>query len=422
MAIQIKEIPQEVKHLLAEIKDHLEDGSHHGYLLPKSIEAIIEFYAKHHPKPCIIETDPKGVITHVDAEFAKLAGYEPQELIGTEANILRSPNTPTGIFQQMWQKITQGEPWMGELENVRKDFSPFWIAMLIIPVVDIQGNPMKYLGIAFDLTEEYEQRRRLEEKNKELVDSLKYAKRIQKIFLPPNELLDEILDDYFVIYRPRDVVSGDFYWAAKTVDKAFVAVVDCTGHGVPGAFMSLIGHNLLNQIVLNKKIYDPGEILTELHKEVRATLKQDRQQRNKDGMDLAFITIERYGDKVYYAGANNHIYWWSTEKDDLIVVRADKMPIGGEQLEEERVFTTKTLEIQEGDCLYLFTDGFVDQFGGPEDKRFGSKRLKNLIRKYHNESMRIQRAKFNLEWKEWRGDGEQIDDVTMIGIRFGEID
>jgi len=415
------EIPEEVKQIIAQVYHHIrvQDGEK-AFLDIENIEALVAFFGRHHPEPYLIETDLRGTITYINEAFAHRAGYSREELIGQPARILRSSRTPQGIFQHMWATIQQGKAWHDEFENRAKDYSTFWVEMFVLPLTNEEGKPIKYLGIAFDITERYEQRFELERRNNEILDSIRYAKRIQKNFLPPESLFKEMCDDYFIMYRPKDVVSGDFYWAYATIDKFFVAVVDCTGHGVPGAFMSIIGYNLLNNIVIQDKIHDPGSILTELHIRLRETLKQDKEDSLRDGMDLTFVTIERYGDTIFYAGANNHLFWWRNDIQELEVVKADKMPIGGEQMEEKRVFTTKMLEIHEGDIIYLTTDGFIDQLGGPEEKKFGSKRFKELIQRYHNEPLNRQRALFNQEWREWKQDLEQIDDVTMIAIRFGE--
>lgn len=419
---KVLEIPEEVREIIAQVYRHLRDqDGEQAFIDVDNIEALVHFFKHHHPEPYLIETDTEGIITYVNDAFARQTGYTKEELIGQPARILRSSRTPAGIFQQMWGAIQKGKAWHDEFENRRKDYTTFWVHMLVLPITDANGKPKKYLGVAFDVTELYEQRFELERKNQEMRDSIRYAKRIQKNFLPPDELFQEMCDDFFIMYRPKDVVSGDFYWAYATIDKFFVAVVDCTGHGVPGAFMSIIGYNLLNNIVIQDKVYAPGAVLTELHRRLRETLKQDKEDSLRDGMDLVFVTIERYGDTIYYAGANNHLYWWRENLQELEVVKADKKPIGGEQMEEERVFTTKTLEVSEGDVIYMTTDGFIDQLGGPKEKKFGSKRFKELIRKYHAEPLKRQRALFNQEWRDWKQDLEQIDDVTMIAIRFGEL-
>jgi serine phosphatase RsbU (regulator of sigma subunit) len=307
--------------------------------------------------------------------------------------------------------------WRGTLRNTAKDFESYWIDSCICPVLDNEGKTIKYWSLSYDISDQIKVQQELEDKNNELMDSMRYAKRIQKTILPDKKTMDKTLDDHFTIYKPKDIVSGDFYWTTSTIDKVFIAAVDCTGHGVPGAFMSLIGYNLLNQIVIQRRIHTPGLILTELHKGVRATLKQDSSDsKSRDGMDITLVAIDRFDDRIQFAGAYNPLYWH--DQKELHIIKGDKMAIGGEQMEDERVFTNHEIEIKPGDCIYLTTDGFVDQFGGPEGKKFGTKRLKELIEENWHEKMTVQRALFNLKWKDWIMDGEQIDDVTIIGIKF----
>ncbi|MCS6905972.1 MAG: SpoIIE family protein phosphatase [Bacteroidia bacterium] len=381
------------------------------------IEKLLQHFKDYHPLPLFAETDLQGNILYANEEFIRLSKYTASELIGKNINILRSSRMESGLFTDMWNHLKAGKPWRGELQNRAKDYNTYWIDTFICPVLDESGNIIKYWSVAFDITSQMLQKDKIEAFNQDVLESLKYARRIQKTILPSKKAMDEELNDYFVLYKPKDVVSGDFYWFNKTIDRIYVAVVDCTGHGVPGAFMSLIGYNLLNQIVLQQHIHRPGDILTELHRQVRATLRQDEDDAlTQDGMDVCLCAISRFGEEVEYAGAKRPLYW--VHNNQLIVIEADKMSIGGEQMEQERVFKTHILEIESGDVIYLFSDGFVDQLGGPQEKKFSTKQLKALIENNHQESMNVQKALFNIVWKDWRGDGEQIDDVTMIGIRL----
>lgn len=381
------------------------------------LDWVVSHYQKFHPSPLICETGKDGVITHVNKEFAELAEYEPEEMIGQNINILRSSKMEQGLFTDLWNHLSEGRPWQGQLQNRTKNLSTYWVDTLISPVFDENREVSGYWSLSFDISGPMAQQEEVEHAKHDIEESLRYAKRIQKTILPDKSEMDEVLEDYFVLYKPKDIVSGDFYWFVKTVNKAFLAVVDCTGHGVPGAFMSLIGYNLLNQIVLRQNIHQPGEILSELHRQIRQTLKQDQDDsKSRDGMDVSLVVFDRYGEHVEYAGAFRPLYWWNGE--ELIEIKGDKMSIGGEQLEDDRIFTNNEFEVDSEQVIYMFSDGIVDQFGGPEGKKFSTKRLKNLITQNHHESMSVQRALFNLVWKEWKGDDEQIDDVTMMGVRF----
>ena len=364
---KIKELPKHFIKIL-EIVYTSDKNTLQGKKMPlEAIEELYKLYQEYNPEPLIVETDPNGNITFINDKFAKIAKYIPEELIGKNTRIFKSENTPPGIFQIMWNKISQGQIWRDKLENNAKDKTKFWIDMCIVPIMESSGEIIRYLGIAYDITKEKKHELALARKTEEMLESMRYAKRIQKLFLPDKKLLRKFLPDFFVTYKPKDVVSGDFYWAALTPKIGFVAVVDCTGHGVPGALMSIIGHNTLNDIVIRDQIYDPGQILTELHKRIRKTLRQDTRDKSRDGMDLTLIAIQLGTNVVHFAGANNSAYWWVEKEQKVERVKGDKKSIGGEQLEEERIFTTKELIMEHNDCLYLFTDGIPDQFGGPDD-------------------------------------------------------
>jgi len=260
------------------------------------------------------------------------------------------------------------------------------------------------------------QKMEIEEKSEGLTESIRYAKRIQQNILPNKDQMNTYFDNYFLIFRPRDIVGGDFYWFAQHENKKVVVIADGTGHGVPGAFLTLIGHILLNQIVNEKHILRPADILYNLHIGVRQTLRQDAEESmSRDGMDVALCTFNAETLECEYSGANlplNYYQDWEVHQ-----VKADKQSIGGEQMEEERTFTHHSIQLRPGDGIYLYTDGFVDQIGGPDGKRFSTRRFRDLILRTQHESLATQRALLNMEWKEWKDESEQLDDVTVFGLR-----
>ena len=265
----------------------------------------------------------------------------------------------------------------------------------------------------------------LEEAIQNIQESIRYARRIQRNIVPPESLLNTYLgkDNHFIIWRSkeRNGVGGDFYWFAPYEDRYFIVVADGTGHGVPGAFMSLIGSIFLDQIINKRRVWEPAQILHDLHIEVRQALKQDLEEGtpSRDGMDIALVSYFPATHRLVYAGANLPLYY-CLKGPDLREIKPDKKPIGGEQLEEERFFTQHEVQLEPGDCFYLFTDGLVDQPGGPDGKRFGTKRFKEFIMEtYLEPSMPKRRAILNQIWREWKGDAEeQVDDVTVWGVRI----
>lgn len=381
------------------------------------LKKLLTHLNHHHPEPIIAETDLQGNIIYVNDEFLRLSKYSKDEILGQNIRILRSGHMPQGIYQNLWATISLGKAWTGELKNRSKDYENYWVSIFIAPIFNSDGEIINYWSVAFDITESVAQREENEAKQNDIMESLRYAKRIQRTILPDKKAMDDVFDEYFVVFKPKDIVSGDFYWFNQVVGKAFVAIVDCTGHGVPGAFMSLIGYNLLNQIVIQKGIHKPGAILTELHNQVRATLKQDAaDSKSRDGMDVCLVAINKYGDEIEYAGANRPLF--ILHEGELTEIKPTKCSIGGEQMEEERIFQNHEISIESRDSIYMFSDGFVDQFGGPDFKKFSTKKLKQLILDNSHEPMSVQRALFNIVWKDWKGDEEQTDDVSMIAIRF----
>lgn len=247
-------------------------------------------------------------------------------------------------------------------------------------------------------------------------DSIHYSQRIQHAILPTDEQIRRIVPDSFVLFYPRDIVSGDFYWFAEQNGTKYIACVDCTGHGVPGALMSMVGNTILNQIILERHVSLPDEVLDQLHIGVRQALKQDIGGDTRDGMDIALIAIAPDQKSLRYAGANRSL--WIVRDGILLETKADKFPIAGVQQEEERRFTLHTVSLQQGDCVYLTTDGYADQFGGPRGKKFMVKRLTGILTSMHDVTMSQQKAALEHHFNSWRGAHEQVDDVLVIGVRI----
>ncbi len=260
------------------------------------------------------------------------------------------------------------------------------------------------------------QKQIIETKNKEITDSINYAKRIQQAILPPTDLIHSAFKDSFVLYQPKDVVSGDFYGFFRKDDHIIIAAADCTGHGVPGAFMSMIGNEQLSKIIIEKGITKPSDILNELHSGVRRALKQDNVSgESRDGMDIVLCKIYLNEKKLEYAGANRPL--WILRNKELLETKADKQPIGGLETDNRKPFTNHEIKLEEKDCIYLFTDGYADQFGGDKGKKLMVKNFERHLVELHSESMLKQQALIHEKFSGWKGDHEQVDDVLVIGIR-----
>ncbi|MBA3706342.1 MAG: SpoIIE family protein phosphatase, partial [Bacteroidetes bacterium] len=262
----------------------------------------------------------------------------------------------------------------------------------------------------------------IEEKNKNIRDSINYAQRIQQAILPPFEKIDTVLKEYFILYQPKDIVSGDFYWhtCVQTTpndnqapqDLIVLAAVDCTGHGVPGALMSIIGSTVLNQTIKNTSINSPADVLGFLNKEITKTLNSI-----KDGMDMSLCAINIKKMELQYAGANNPLYIVRNKK--IIEIKADKQAIGADTENSEiKIFTNHNVRLEKGDAVYMFTDGYADQFGGPSGKKFKYKKFQELLIGIQDNSMKEQKELLNDYHHQWRGELEQVDDILVIGIKI----
>jgi serine phosphatase RsbU (regulator of sigma subunit) len=259
------------------------------------------------------------------------------------------------------------------------------------------------------------QKEEIEEQKKHIMDSIFYARRIQNAILPSFSLIDQHLKNYFILYLPKDIVSGDFYWMHETDGHVMVAAVDCTGHGVPGAFMSIVGFNQLNYAVNVKKARSAASILNELNHGVITTLNENKSDDSiKDGMDMALCVFDFEAKKVEFAGANNPVLL--IRDNTVFKYKGDRFPIGAFEGERPQKFVNNEIALQNGDWIYLSSDGYADQFGGPDNKKFMCKRFEQLLLEISKESPEIQKEILNRRLIEWRGDNDQVDDILVIGI------
>ncbi len=246
--------------------------------------------------------------------------------------------------------------------------------------------------------------------------SIHYASRIQTAILPHKDFIDNYLSEYFILWRPRDIVSGDFYWMTAKDDKIIVVAADCTGHGVPGAFMSMLGVSFLNEIVVKNGITNAHEILNHLRSNVKRTLDQTgKEGEAKDGMDIALSVFDLKNNRLQFSGAYNPCYLF--RNGEFIEIKADRMPIGI-YIKEKESFTLNEMDIQHGDVYYIFSDGYVSQFGGGTGEKFKSSRMRELLSQIHMKPMEEQKQILDQRIDEWRGDLEQVDDILVFGVRL----
>ena len=259
----------------------------------------------------------------------------------------------------------------------------------------------------------------VDEKNREVTDSINYAKRIQTAMLKSEERQSGNRFDNFVLFKPKDIVSGDFYWVEEEKDFVLLAAIDCTGHGVPGAFLTLLGTAFLNEIILKDEKLSPAQILNKLREKIIKELSQGEEGGSKDGMDMSLIKLYNDGRKAEWAGANNPLWIYRTGLNEIEEIKADKEHIGYSYSMTD--FTNHEVELSAGDAVYLFSDGFADQFGGlqkgaEKEKKFKSRQMREMIVEHSDLDMTAQKNAFERVFEEWKGDIDQLDDVCMIGI------
>ena len=255
----------------------------------------------------------------------------------------------------------------------------------------------------------------VDEKQKEILDSIHYAKRIQRAVITSDNYISQHIKDYFIYYQPKDIVSGDFYWALHANNKFYLATADCTGHGVPGAFMSLLNISILNEVMIEKKIIRTDLILNEARKDIIKSLNPTGSEESKDGMDCILACFDFENLKLEYAAANNSFY--IVRDNQLITCKADKMPVGKSPRDSEP-FTLHAVDLQKGDTVYMLTDGLPDQFGGPKGKKYKYKQLEDLLIANNGKLLAEQKEILNTSFHNWKGNLEQVDDVLLIGIKI----
>jgi PAS domain S-box-containing protein len=381
---------------------------------------------------------PNGDLDWFNTSFSHVFGQTYDEYKqGSPANIM-DISTNRNIRHVVNTCLREKSAVSYESMQVDKDNNKVWYHTSLTPILDDRDNIKLLIAIDTDITklkqfeEEIDQQRRdaeiqknlainrkeeLEARQVEIMDSIRYAKRIQSAIMPNLKQILRDFDDSFVLFLPKDIVSGDFYWYHRIGDKYYIAAIDCTGHGVPGAFMSIIGNYLLNSIIINNQVTDPAEILKQLNRKIKISLKSDSFSQTSDGMDVALVVVDKIHKKLEFASALRPLFLF--QGGDFIEEKGDKIPItsniSGTQLSN---FVTYTYDFNVGDSFYIFSDGMIDQFGGDKGKKFLTKRFKELLFDINTLPMPEQKEIIKKAFDEWRADYEQVDDVLVMGIRF----
>lgn len=280
----------------------------------------------------------------------------------------------------------------------------------------------KHEEVVLQKIEIQSQKDSLEEKNKEITDSINYAKNIQNAFIPSEQIFNSHFKDSFVLFKPKDIVSGDFYWVHKKNDLVCYVTADCTGHGVPGGFMTMLGLSFLEEIIAGQNIHDPAEILNLMRDKIINTLNQTGSfGQNKDGMDITVCCIDQTKKEFSFSSANNDLYIirsnpQAEEKKESFKYKANRQPCGYSEL--NKPFTNQLIPLKDGDCIYTFTDGFADQFGGPKGKKFRYKQFEQILLTNSHLDFSEQKNILNHTHENWKGTLEQVDDILVIGVKI----
>lgn len=365
-----------------------------------------------------------------------LEGKEDDWRPPTKENYVIYPKLPPGHYTFKVKASNNLNVWNKEAVSFSFHINPPWYTTTLAYVLYIVIGTVSFfayikwrerkLVIEKNILEEKVQERtaevldknkQLDEKNKDILASIRYAKRIQDAILPPNDLVEKYLPNTFILFKPKDIVSGDFYWLHDKGDKVLFAAVDCTGHGVPGAFMSIVGHNHLEQIVGAENSTQPDAILNELNKRVSETLRQSyTDDQVKDGMDISMCMFNRKTNEFHYAGAFNPLYW--IRNGELKEIKANKFPIGNLRIDEQHKFTNHIIKLEKGDTLYIFSDGYADQFGGADGKKLKYGAFKKMLINAQHMDMTEQGIYLNKAFEQWKGNFDQVDDILVIGTRL----
>lgn len=367
----------------------------------------------------ILRMDTSGKVYYINPTISRLTNYEPKNIINKNIDDTQISKSIIDDWKSIVAQVAESRKKM----NAEIDFNTGDLQLIMnvnaIPEFNEDDQIETVLIVCHDITEQKAIENEIKSTNSKLNDSISYAELIQEAILPNNKHLQKTFNDSFIYFKPRDIVSGDFPWFARYGDDVYIAAVDCTGHGVPGAMISMVGYFLLNNIVDGKENMSSGEVLNRLDKSVTDTFRQNSaDSKLKDGMDLAICKVNLKTLQLEYSGANRPLYLLKSD-GELLEIKGDKFPIGGGKAYSNKTdFSTHNIDIRKGDAIYFFSDGYPDQFGDKNNSKFGAKRIKEMIVDNRDKSIDQVYQEFDSQFNKWKGDKVQTDDVLLIGIRF----
>jgi PAS domain S-box-containing protein len=365
----------------------------------------------------ITRLDQEGNFFYINPVIENYTGYKPSDFLNKNLGEVKLSDKIKEEWVDLLKRVEEESQNVALEMDFPSELGDRVMQINAIPEFDENEMMESVLLVSHDITERKQIELEIQSKNRKITESINYAQRIQGAILPDNNVIRKFLPESFILYKARDVVSGDFPWFIRVDNIIYFAAVDCTGHGVPGALISLIGYFLLNEIVKGRKITDPGLILDQLDESVTATLRQEQDDsKTKDGMDIALCKIDLDNNELTYAGAHRPLYF--VKDGELQEIKGDKFPIGGGIYRNQTNFTDTKVKVGKGDSAFFCSDGYPDQFGGPDNRKFGPKRIRELISNNSGKSADELYDLFDNAWTEWKGDTKQIDDVLLIGVKF----
>jgi len=370
----------------------------------------------------VIIANADGEIEWVNDGFTRMLGMTYEEFSNEYGHNLFKTSLNPRLREQLQGAIKEKRSIIYSTKTATRDGRVIWIQTTMTPIFAANGDLSRYIAIDAEITKIKLAEEEISRQKQKITDSIFYAKKIQEAVLPPDDYLKQLFPDNFILFKPKDIVSGDFYWTTHKGDKFLIAAADCTGHGVPGGFMSMLGMTFLNEIVgqLREEDISAGKILTMLRQSVKKSLRQTgKEGEAKDGMDISLCVIDRKTLQMQFSGANNPLLIIRDygEEIEVINVKPDEMPIGI-YFNEKLQFTNHKIQLQKGDLCYLYSDGYADQFGGKTGRKFMSKRFKNMLAAHCDKSLKNQKVVIENAFEKWKGENRQIDDVLVIGIRI----
>jgi len=374
----------------------------------------------------VSKTDRQGRITYVNDAFCNISGYSLEELLGKSHNIVRCHKIPSSFYAKMWETINNKEIFKGTIRNQSKSGDIYYVASTIVPILDRNNEIVEFLSLRFDVTDLEVAKKKLEIANKHLKESIEYASMIQSGFIPEEKLFAKHFQEYFTIWEPKDIVGGDIYLfeELRDGDESLLFVIDCTGHGVHGAFVSMIVKAIERHIVARinydeSEVVSPANLLGVFNRSMKHLLKQDRDNSlSNAGFDGQILYYNKKEKIIKCASARSEIFY--LQEGTLHRIKGDRHSVGYRDSDAEYQFSDTVIDVSKPTILYIFSDGYIDQVGGPKRISFGKKRLQKIIEEIHDQPLSVQKDILLHKLKLYQDRADRLDDITFIACKVDE--